>query len=496
MQPVQLTPRAELRLQQRGNPTWSRHTAVSPQYLQQLRDMGYHIRHSSRWLNAVSIHIDDATQISRLNSLPFVKAVTPVASFPTKRSLPYMHPQGLHRSTDDLYGQSNMQNEMLDIPQIHMMGYDGSDVLIGVFDTGFLLDHPVFASMDVLAQYDFIDHEVNASGPGEDHGTNVLSVLGGYVPDELVGPAYNASYLLARTEDYYSESRAEEDNWVAALEWADSLGVDVINSSLNYFQDFDDPEEDYPLSALDGQTTICAQAANIAAARGILIVNAAGNEGPGTSTLWPPADSPHVLAVGAVNGNGDIAYFSGRGPTYDGRTKPDVVALGSLVYMATGANRYTFGNGTSFSAPQIAGLAALVLQAHPTLIPDSMITLFRGNGDRQVNPDNIYGWGIPNLTPLFSQRYVSSATNCLIYPNPISNEDPRMVLPTPVKQIDPVGKLYNIRGRFVATLQLTRENEITVVAHIPRGIQLANQLYIISMTSGSKVFSGKLIHLR
>jgi len=496
MKQVKLTPRGEQRLLRRGKSTPPGNNAVSPAQIQQLRDLGYPIRRSSRWLNAVSITIGDPLQISQIRSLPFVKDLAPVASFPKKRTTTEIYPQVIHRSADGLYGQSATQNEMLDIPQIHTLGYDGSNVLIGVFDTGFLLDHPVFASMNVVAQYDFIDGEVNASGPGEDHGINVLSVLGGYVPDQLVGPAYNANYLLARTEDYNSESRAEEDNWVAALEWADSLGVDVINSSLNYFQDFDDPGEDYPFSALDGQTTICAQAANIAAQRGILIVNAAGNEGPGTSSLWPPADSPHVLAVGSVNSQGDISYFSGRGPTYDGRTKPDVVAQGSLVYMATGTSRYAFGNGTSFSAPQIAGLAALVLQAHPTLAPDSMISLFRIYGDNQPSPDNTFGWGIPTMTSLFSQRIVSSATNCLVYPNPVSSEYLRMILPTPVDQIDPQGHLYNIKGQQVASLELVQENETTIVAHLPRGMNVANQLFVMSVTSGNKTFSGKFIYLR
>jgi len=495
-QTVKLTSRAEQRLVLRGSKTTSGNFAVSESHLDQLRDAGFQIRHASRFLNAVSVIIDNPNQLSELEALPYVRTITPVAQHPRKRFETISRVNQLGRGSTLAYGASAGQNEILNIPQINALGYDGKGILIGVTDTGFLTDHPAFDNIDILAQYDFIDQEVDASGPGHEHGINVLSAIAGYLPGKLIGPANKATYLLARTEDSYSESRAEEDNWVAALEWADSLGVDIISSSLNYFQDFDDPNEDYPFSALDGQTTISARAANIAAARGILVVNSAGNEGSSASSIWPPSDSPHVLAVGSVNTQQEISYFSGRGPTFDERIKPDVVAQGSLVYMASGTNGYIHGNGTSFSAPQIAGLAALLLQAHPALAPDSVISIFQNHGDNADAPDNSYGWGIPDLTSLFPELKTGDPKHCLVYPNPGGNGAIRMVLSNPISTLPEMATLYDIRGREIADLSITQESGSIIKINIPSSLNLANQLLIITLETSTNVYSGKFIHLR
>ena len=491
-----MTPRAEQRLQLRGSKNPFGKYAVSESYLDQLRAAGYQIRHTSRFLNAVSIIIDDPSQLSELQALPFVLSIKPVARHPRDRNESFSDASHLGRPSTLSYGASATQNEMLNIPEIHNLGYDGSGIIVGVFDTGFLTDHPAFDNLDILAQYDFIDDEMDASGPGHEHGINVLSAIGGYLPGELIGPAYKATYLVARTEDAYSESRSEEDNWVAALEWADSLGVDIISTSLNYFQDFDDPSEDYPFSALDGQTTISAMAANIAASRGILVVNSAGNEGSSASSIWPPSDSPHVLSVGSVNSQQEISYFSGRGPTYDGRIKPDVVAQGSLVYMASGSNGYIRGNGTSFSAPQIAGLAAMLLQAQPSLAPDSVIAIFKNQGDNASAPNNSYGWGIPDLTTQFAKLRPGNSKNCMVYPNPGGYGDIQMVLSGSISTAPEMATLYDIRGREIAHLSVTLESGNIVKINIPFSLNLANQLIIVSVKTGDKFFSGKFVFLK
>jgi len=496
--PVQLTARAEQRLSVRGTPYSPGNTAVSRSQLDLLKAAGYHIRHSSRFLNAVSVIIEDSAQLAELQNFDFVRSTTPVARHPLEQQEPIFQSSSLPRISSLSYGQSLGQNEMLRIPLIHTLGYDGSGVLVGVFDTGFLTDHPVFEGIDIRAQYDFIDHEVDASGPGHEHGINVLSVIGGHSLGELIGPAYKATFLLARTEDAYSESRAEEDNWVAALEWADSLGVDIISTSLNYFNEFDDPAENYPLSALDGQTTIISRAANIAAERGILVVNSAGNEHRANqvSTIWPPSDSPHVLSVGAVNTQQEIASFSGRGPTYDGRIKPNVVAQGQNVYLASGVNGFMGGDGTSYAAPQIAGLAALLLQAHPQLAPDSVISIFQDYGDRTRTPDNSYGWGIPDLTSLFPKLTSSGSKNCLIYPNPGQSGEIRMILSDPVAERVDRATLYDIRGRELARFRVTQETEKVVKIYIPSSLYLTNQLIVMTVKSGDKIYAGKFIFLK
>ena len=493
---VQLTPRAEQRVLQRGSGEAPGNEAVSEAQLAQLRNAGYHIRHASRFLNAVSVSIENERQLTQLQNFSFIKATTPVAHRPMNLDESISPTPSLERSASDTYGHALGQNQMLNIPAIHDLGYTGSGVLVGVFDTGFLTDHEAFDELDIQAQYDFIDHEVDASGLGHEHGSNVLSVLGGYSPGDLIGPAYKASFLLARTEDSANEFRSEEDNWVAALEWADSLGVDVINSSLTYFDEFDDPSENYPASALDGQTTIVARAANIAAARGILVVNSAGNEGPGVSSLWPPADSPHVLAVGSVNAWEEFSLFSGQGPTYDGRIKPDVVAQGSGVYMAKVVSGYKYGNGTSFSTPLIAGLAALLLQARPYLKPDSIISIFHSFGNNSATPDNRVGWGIPQLASLFPEMKNTHTKNCLVYPNPGQAGDIRMVLTDPVTDLSDQATLYDIRGREIAKFQLTQESRRVIKVTIPSSLYLGNQVVILSVKSNGKVYAGKFVFLK
>ena len=493
---VQLTNRATQRLLTRGSMNTPGNFKVSESHLALLRAAGYQIRHTSRFLNAVSVVIKDNDQLATLHEFPFVQSISPVAQYPRKRFEEISGETVLARGSSLGYGESEGQNEMLKIPQIHRYGYDGSGVLIGVFDMGFLTVHPAFDGMDIQAQYDFVDHEVDASGPGDWHGINVLSAIGGYDPGDLIGPAYRATFLLARTEDVSHESRAEEDNWVAALEWADSLGVDIITTSLNYFKQFDDPNENYRPSALDGQTTIIARAANIAAERGILVVNSAGNEGDDPSSIWPPSDSPHVLSVGWVDTQQEISRFSGRGPTYDGRIKPNIVAQGSLVYMASGVSGYIRRSGTSYAAPQIAGLAALLLQAHPQLSPDSVIAIFEEHGDRSFAPNNTYGWGIPDITSLFPNLNGSTSKNCLIYPNPGQSGEIRMVLSNAVSELAELATLYDIRGMEITAITITQESERIIKISIPAGLGLTSQLMILSVKSGDRVYAGKFVYLK
>ncbi|MEA3286169.1 MAG: S8 family serine peptidase [Candidatus Marinimicrobia bacterium] len=492
---VQLTARADARLSLKGSPQPIRDFSVSPNHLATLRSAGFKIRHASRLLNAVSLELEDDVGLNYLIQLPFVTQLKPVArSVFTAPRQDQINTQ-LARISNLPYGQSLAQNEMLNIPAIHDLGYDGSGVLIGVFDTGFLTDHPVFDELDIWGRHDFVDHEVDPNGVGHSHGISVLSVLGGYSPGELIGPAYGASFLLARTENVIGESRIEEDNWVAALEWADSLGVDIISSSLNY-RDFDGTAEDYPDSAIDGETTIISRAANIAAERGILVVNSASNDGPSTGSIWPPADSRHVLSVGAVTAEGEIAYFSSRGPTYDGRIKPDVVAMGVSVYMASSIDGYQRSNGTSFSTPLVAGLSALLLQAHPELKPDSVIALFHQNGDQAASPDNVYGHGLPDLSHLFQKLQDIESTNIPVYPNPSSEQIVKLVLPGPMADKIKNGDLFDIRGRKIASLLIEPVSPQIVQVTLPLNSNLANQLTIITLYSDDQVYSGKLVYLK
>jgi subtilisin family serine protease len=231
------------------------------------------------------------------------------------------------------------------------------------------------------------------------HGTQTLGTIGGYFPGELIGPAYGASYILGKTENTEWERHIEEDDWVAGAEWADDLGADIISSSLGYRYEFDQGEEGYTSDDMDGETAIVTKGANIAASRGILIVNSAGNEGPASppgNTIIAPADSPNVIAAGAVDPRGIRVDFSSMGPRADGRIKPDVMAQGSNVYTVEvgGSNIYDSVAGTSFSCPLTAGVAALILEINPTWTNVDILDALKITANNSSSPNNQYGWGI------------------------------------------------------------------------------------------------------
>lgn len=378
-------------------------------YLDRLEALGAEIRVTSRWLNGVSAVLTRA-QKHEIREWPFVKAVRPVAYSDMvlpESPLP-AGPRRMHSSEEHVYnyGTSRTQNEMIRVPDVHDLGITGSRVMIGMLDTGFdYRDRDVFAHLDVVAEYDFIwDDDTTANGMNDpdrqdDHGTETLSVIAGYLPGMLIGPAFQARYALAKTEWLATETRVEEDNWVAGLEWLEAQGVDIVSSSVAY--NIFDEGFAYTYDDLDGRTCVTTLAAEIAFQKGVVVVNSAGNErNDPWHYIMSPADGPHVLAAGAVDLTGEITYFSSVGPTADGRYKPDVMAMGMGV-VAANPNRdsdydFFYLSGTSFSCPLVAGVCALVLDAHPELPPIEIRNAVRRTADRASNPDTLYGWGIVN----------------------------------------------------------------------------------------------------
>lgn len=388
---------------------------VSRRYLEALSPHVRRIRQQSKWFNAVSV-VATKQQIDAIAVLPFVSSLELVARFPKDRmmedvgevaSVPPREPLSPQASRVLDYGPSFDQLNQIAVPAVHNAGYDGSGVYVGVFDNGFrLLTHEVFDSMTIHATYDFVDHKVsvvpnNPNPAFGSHGVNTLSVIGGFKSGQLIGPAYKASYILARTENDSSETPIEEDNWVAAIEWADSIGVDVTSTSLGYLT-YDAPYTSWTWQDMNGNTTLITRAADAAVARGIVVVNSAGNNGfnAAHNTLNAPADGDSVLSVGAVDAGGIRSSFSSVGPTTStpSRIKPDVMARGSSVYVASATNPTGYGtsNGTSFSCPLVAGVAALLLQARPHATPLQIIDALRSTASRATTPDNLYGWGIVN----------------------------------------------------------------------------------------------------
>jgi len=393
------------------------------------------IRQESRWFNAVSVEATEA-QVRALEALPFVARLDVVRSYrrgPSEKVTDLPAPARASSAVDRPralvldYGTSIGQLRQIGVTEVHAAGLHGEGVIIAVLDAGFNnLAHEVFAPMTILARRDFVngDEDVGDGGQGEgSHGTATLSVLGGFKEGQLIGPAFAAGFILAKTENTFSETPVEEDNWAAAAEWAEALGADVISSSLGYLE-YDSPFTSYSFTDMNGDTAISTRAANLAASLGVVVVNSAGNSGfdAAHNTLGAPADGRGVIAAGAVDPLGIRAFFSSVGPTADGRIKPDVAAQGVSVKVASSTSPSVYGlaAGTSFSCPLTAGAAALVLQAHPAYTPQQVADALRSTASKAAAPDNLLGYGIVNaLAAIGSPPPIPTAP-----PDPPDNDPP------------------------------------------------------------------------
>ncbi|MFK7921653.1 MAG: S8 family serine peptidase [Bacteroidia bacterium] len=375
---------------------------VSQTYIAQLEAQNIEIISTSRWLNAaVILRQNDLESVMNLDFVKGIKTVgvlvqTGLNDEETESiELDALAPSPL------MYGRARHQNDMLSISPLHEKGVTGRGVRIAVFDAGFKGADTitVFDSLRMqnrlVAAKDFVDGDDNVYHASA-HGTQVLSTIAANSPGKMVGMAPHVTVLLARTEDARSETRQEEHNWVKAVEWADSMGVDIIHSSLGYAL-FDTDDESYKYENMDGNTTIISRAADMAAARGIIVTVSAGNEG---SHPWrhitAPCDADSVLCIGSVDRYTKHSLFSSIGPSADDRVKPDVVAMGSLTTVASPNNRISRSNGTSFSGPLIAGLVACLVEAHPERSNMEIIQAVRLSADQYVFPDEKYGYGIPS----------------------------------------------------------------------------------------------------
>jgi hypothetical protein len=378
--------------------------SLSEEYVTGVLSTGSILRHRSRWLNAISVEATPE-MISKISTLPYVTRIQPVATVgmidPARPLEGVKSNEGSQFSLAGGldYGPSIGQLEQINVPAVHDSGFSGNGVIVMMLDTGYYKDHEALATRDILAEWDFVFDDGETQNEPEDdpnqhnHGTATWSALGGYSPGNLIGPAFNASFLLAKTEDLRSETPAEEDNYVAALEWGDTLGVDIASASLAYLL-FDDPSYNYSYSDLDGNTAVISVAIDEAARRGILVCNAASNNGPGSGSIWTPADADSMIACGAVDPSNQIASFSSRGPTFDGRIKPEVVARGVDTYAAFASGGYGDTGGTSLSTPLIGGSTALVLEAHPEWGPMEIREALMSTASMVSNPDNSYGSGL------------------------------------------------------------------------------------------------------
>ena len=393
-------------------------------YIDEIKYTGVIIRTVSKWLNAVSVS-GTIEQLRSISDFPFVKKIDPVyggkRKSPVQRSL-------LKSSTEpgrSDYGPSYDQLDQINVIAAHEAGYTGAGVRVLMLDTGYYTDHEAIHGEQVIAEWDFINNDGETQNEEGDHdsqhnhGTYTLSALGGRFDGELYGPAYEAEFLLAKTEDVSQEVPIEEDQYVAGLEWGESLGADIASSSLGYI-------DWYEFEDLDGMTAVTTIAVNTAIENGMVVVTAVGNSGAGGIVV--PADAENVIACGAVDSDGNIASFSSQGPTADGRIKPEVCALGVSTYCAgvNSTSAYRYENGSSLATPLVAGAAACVLQAHPDWIPQQVREALMMTASDPENPDNQYGWGIidvieainyNNPNPFYPAYYTLSNP----FPNPFNS---------------------------------------------------------------------------
>ena len=386
------------RRKRQGLEIYSTDLPVCKKYVDAIRKKGVHVLVTGKWDNFVTVSCNDSMLIAEIAGLPFVRSTERVWRGVAKRASERDSLINKPLRTDSLYGPAITQIKMSHADRLHEAGFKGQGMTIAVIDAGFHNVDKIEAmkNINILGTRDFVNPEADIYAESS-HGMSVLSCMAMNQPNVMIGTAPEASYWLLRSEDEYSENLVEQDYWAAAIEFADSVGVDLVNTSLGYYS-FDDPTKNYRYRDLNGHYALMSREAAKAADKGIVVVCSAGNSGSGSwKKITPPGDAENVITVGAVNKYGVLAPFSSVGNTADGRVKPDVVAvgLGSDVMGTDGNLRHA--NGTSFSSPIMCGMVACLWQACPELTAKEIIELVRRSGDRAVFPDNIYGYGIPDL---------------------------------------------------------------------------------------------------
>ncbi len=430
---------------------------VNENYLQQVESLGAEVYFPSKWFNGAIVQMDQSL-LDQVNGLSFVDSVHYIARGEklSNETVPFtvpdvfQEPQSIDASTD-------LQLGMINADDMHADGYTGEGIMIGVMDGGFIgvNRYKAFENLQkedrVLAEIDFVR---NSDNPYQysSHGTAVLSTIVGEY-GQFRGSAYDSKVLLYVTEDIQSEFRIEEYNWVLAAEHADSAGADILHSSVGY-NTFNDGTMNYTYEDLNGEVSIITRAASIAFSKGIFVVTSAGNEG--NNEAWPyitaPADAVDILSVGSVTSAYEKSNFSSIGPTIDGRIKPDVVALGTRTAIVNSNGDISTGNGTSYSAPIVAGLVAGIWQANPSWTNFELLNAIRTTASRAFEPDEYFGYGIPNYTEAVIGRVLAVSDiltdRVKVFPNPFSDNrvyidfsHDRDVLPLKIMVYDTKGAL-------------------------------------------------------
>ena len=463
---------------------------VTPSYVTQIATTGATIVYSLKWFNAVVVNTNDQTVLDAIAALPFVDHIDQVLS---KKPIQVSDGSGVNqlegippytltnatsivstKSTGSIdYGQAYNQTHMISLDALHDLGYTGQGMMIAILDAGFYHVDQIQAfdslwlNNQILGTRDFNIPGNNVFGDDmHSHGTSVLSTMGANLPGEMVGTAPHASFWLIRTEVGDYEALIEEYNWAGGAEFADSIGVDVINSSLGYTT-FDNPVYDHSYTDMDGNTTPVTRAGDLATSRGIMVVNSAGNSGGSSwQYIGAPADGDSVFSIGAVDASGGYASFSSTGPTYDGRIKPDVTAQGQDATVIAGWGGVVQGSGTSFSSPIMAGAMACLWQSAPLISAQELRDAVRSSASQATTPDMLYGYGIPNMLNAMS---VFSSTSMLpetqqtytLFPVPFTASPSLKNTHTKLEQV--IIEILSVSGQLICSRTLTMNGSSTVV---------------------------------
>lgn len=478
---------------------------VTPSYVSQVDAVsGVTILSRSKWMNGVVVQVTNTVALTTINSFSFVQSSNPVNKY--KVVYPVIEKSQINSSQQNSAKNANMpgykyggalnQAQMIGADCMHNAGYRGQGITISVMDAGFtnVNNDDIFDSLYLQGRmkgvYDFVDNDYGVYSE-HTHGAMVLSTMAACYPDSIIGTAPKADYWLFRTEDGATETPSEEYNWIRAIEYADSLGTDIATTSLGYTK-FDNSVYDHTYSQLNGKTSLMSKAATMATRKGIIVLNAAGNEGGCGSpspTCWyyisVPADADSIITVGAVDASKTKAGFSSFGPTSDGRVKPDLCAQGQAAYVCFGG---CFpGNGTSFATPVLAGATACLLQAKPFATPMLLTQAMKASATNSAIPNNSIGWGVPNmcvarLSSLLSvhEKGNADAMNLSVFPNPFSNSlTIRFNEFTPEK---PSIIVRDVLGKVVLTKNITITTNEIVLNEFDG---LKQGLYFITVCSGN-----------
>jgi len=415
---------------------------------------------SSKWFNGVFVEglqtdIEALTTLTYVDSVYFMDRSLNASERPATSSKPSKidHEKFTEETTIE-YGSTTTQIEQINVDGLHDLGFTGEGMTIAVMDNGFVNVDTIEAfdrareNNLLLGGYDFEDKTDDIYAHTGSHGTNVLSTMLGYIENSFAGTAIDAQYYLFRTEVDASETPKEEAYWIAAAEMADSLGVDIINTSLGY-STFQDAKYNYATSDMDGETAFISQAASIALEKGMLPVTSAGNSGSSSwGIITAPADSPGTLAIGAVNYLGNVASFSSRGYSADGRVKPDVMAMGVTSSVISSSGSIATSNGTSFSGPITCGAVACLWQSLPDYAPTEIMEAVRESGHIYATPNQDYGYGIPNFLAaynLLSNENFEYITQYSLLENPVSDS---IQLNFPFETTNTDYRIFDITGQL------------------------------------------------